>query len=669
MYSTSEYYRAAINKPSPSYLTGTITFKDGSSREFQNSEIALGGASITMQAVTEDVLEFGASVLGQLDISITTDKSESRYKYYDASIDLQFHIDTEIGLETMPLGQWTITEAEREKTALKLTAYDNLFKLDKRLETSFVDLPYVIMKQIAEDCGCELSEDEDFYRSLPNGNDTLTITENSSCSTYRQAAAVVAQMCGCFVQADRNGKISLRQFATTPTFTLSMAERYSSSISDFVCKYVQLEIVSLSGTFVSITEEDATGMTMYIEDAPAWDDGTEEVLQRKADSLMAYLETIQYTPSELVAFSDPSIDCGDLITLETENGIVNTLVTSYTWKFHGQMEIQSVGKNPYLISTSAETQRKIRDLEVNGSTGGGVTSALYTFKNAQRFKCTDRLEVLGQVTFAATKDTFVMFNGTMQVDVEVPDEKHTTTFTMLDSEGNSKTYEIPYNRAGKATITIQYYYNAVEYGRPYVATLETGSHIISLNYPISSVAEDSIGRFEVRISADSGSVIVAKERFLGTISGQGLAGKIRWDGTITVREVVGVVGREPFTVAKVSDSVNFAKITREYGASELSEKFRTVRLQPFSVIGIDASVGIAKIITNYTFETAKRALYNFNRDIVYSGESFYLKTDYEYESTTHAIDSGTLCSAVIKTSNKQSVESVEIISGRKKVSE
>ena len=661
MYSTSEYYKQAIKKSRPSYLTGTITFKGGSTREFDDTSIALGGASITMQAVTQDVLEFGATVLGQLDIALKTDKNESRYKYYDATIDLQFHIDTENDVETIPLGQWTVAEAERDKTALKLIAYDNLLKLDKKLETTFVDLPYTMMQQIAEDCGVELAEDENYYKSLPNGDYTLTITEGSSCSTYRQATSIIAQMCGCFVQADRDGRISLKQFSSTPTFSMGMGDRYRSSISDFVCQYVKLEVTGLGGTFISITEEDAEGMTMHLEDAPAWDDGTDETFQKKADNLMMYLEDIVYTPCELSAFSDPSIDCGDLIELDTEDGVVNTLITSYTWNYHGQLEIQSVGKNPYLISTSAETQRKIRDLEVNG-TGSGTPTALYQFKNHQRFKCTDMLETLAQTTFAATDDTFVLFSGTMQLEVDVPDEQHTTTFTMLDSDGKSKVYEIPYNRNGTTQLNIQYYYNSVEFGQPYSVTLEKGTHLITLHYPISGVTSDSIGRFEVRMSkTGSGTISVAKEMFMGTISGQGLAGKPKWDGTITNREIFS----ELYSIADIKAvgfSAETAVIRPHNDVHAIAERFGVNDILTVTALGFDSEFSTAKVVTNYTFEVAKKSIYEYSRELVLVTDTFHLRQDYSYTSTAKPIDSGAMASVVINTTNKTSVESVVISS-------
>lgn len=661
MFSVSEHYRNAINNSNPSYLTGLITFVDGSTRELTMADIAIGGPSITMQAVTQDVLEFGAAVLGQLEISIRTNKDESRYKYYDGVVTLDFNIETASGVEVIPLGEYTITEAEKEKSALELVAYDNMFKLDKDYSLSLVGTPYDLMTTIAGDCGCALAEDEDYYKSLPNGDLTLTINAGSSCNTYRQAAFIVAQMCGAFVQSDRYGKISLRQFSTEETFSLSMSERYKSTIADYVCTYLDLEVVGLAGAFVAESTENAVGMTMHMNDAPAWDSGTEEVLQRKADNLMAYLEKIAYTPCELSMFSDPSIDCGDLIALETDNGVVKTLITSYTWTFHAPTEITSVGKNPYLLNNSANKQRIIRDIEVNGA--GGTPAALYTFKNTRKFKCSDKLEPLAGVTFIATKDTFVMFDATFQIDVEVEDVEHKSSFTILDSTTNtSKTYEVPYMRSGSTEVSIQYYYNNNAMMEPYTVTLESGSHLLTLHYPINAVDKDSVNRFEVRMSAINGSVVVAREGFLGTISGQGLAGKPKWDGTITVEENIGAT--YPITEIKalkdMSANVSISK-PRRNDTPGFADRFGTVSIMTIGALGFGDELGVNRVITNYTFETAKKHIYDYDRvKINVAEDKFFVPSIFTYESVEQEIDSGRMTVLSIDSDSYVSIEEIEV---------
>lgn len=563
MFSVSEYYKDAITKSKPSYLTGILTFTNGSVREISREDIPAGGASITMQAVTQDILEFGAAVLGQLDLSLNTPRSESRYNYYNATIHLDFNIETANGLEVMPLGDWTVVEADRNCDVLKLSAYDNLFKLDKPYGLSLRASPYDLALKLAEDCGCELAEGLDYYESLPNGIHHLSINANNPCTTYRQAFAVIAQMCGCFVQADRHGRISLRQFSLKETFSLTASQRYNSVISDFTCQYVDLVVTSLAGTFTAVSKTVERGVSMYIDDAPAWDEDSKDAAEAKTAGLLSYLEKIHYTPCELSVFSDPSIDCGDRITLYTDEGVYETIITSYTWVYHNKMDISSVGKNPYLVDSTADKQRAIRDLEQNGSNAN--VTMLHTFMNLEKFVCTDTLLPIANMSFVATQDTFVIFHAVIQFDVVADDITDTTYLELIGEDGTTTKYAIPYNRDGYVNVSIRYLFNDEWVGPEYTSTFGTGSHILTLYFPITSVAKYSENRFLLYISAgDGGQVTINREMFLGTISGQGLASEVAWDGTLKFTENVSAfaVGIRDTKFAMFSEQIIAEHVTR-----------------------------------------------------------------------------------------------------------
>lgn len=655
MYNTSEQYKDAINNSNPSYLTGTITFEDGTTELLTTANIVLGGASITMQAVTGDVLEFGAAVLGELNIDIVTE--ESRYKYFNGVIDLKYSVETENGLESIPLGTWTISEAERDKRYLKITAYDNLLKLDIDYDLSTSGNAFEVMTSFAEDCGCELAEDEDYYRTLPNWEEFITINTDSGCSTYRQAVCAVAQMLGCFVQADRYGKISMRRFSTEETFRLSAGQRYSSTIADYHCQYVELQVTGLNGQYVAISENVESGLSMYMTDAPAWDYGVEEVLQQRTNNLLSYLETIHYTPCEFSTFSDPTIDCGDRVTLLTDQGEVETIITSYTWNYQGQMELQSVGKNPYLTGKNSKDQRMVRNLTQSVEAAKLI---FYPFRNIKPVTLTEELEPVASVRFISTHETSVIFSATFQVEVQVDDVEHKTTLTLLDEEGLETVYEIPYKQHGFAELNIRYYYNSVDLGTHYTQTLSAGSHIISLYYVIATVKENSINQFAISMNINGGNAEIKKEMFRGAISGQGLAGTSRWDGTITVEEVFDAIPIADIKALPFGDSVVFTDIHRE-DAGSFTEKFGNVSVFSVTALAFNDVLGVNQIVTNYTFETAKKSVYEYDRvRVVTDDNKFRVPSTFTYTSVEQPIDSGRMTVLSIDTDSYVSIEEIEV---------
>lgn len=662
MYATSETYRNSVKGYYPSYVTGTISFPDGTTDIITDEDILTGGLEITMQAANQDILEFGPAVIGQLELSLRTSKYDSRYKYYDAQIKLDYIVELPDDDEIIPLGIWTVAEADRVGTKLKLTAYDNLIKLDKPFNVSMTGQPFDIMRQLADECECELAEDEQYYLALPNSEELIGIMTGGSCATYRQAASAVAQLCGCFVQADRFGKITMRQFSTTPTFTLNASQRYSYSVADYICRYVELIVTSTQGTFQSVSQVVENGTTLTMNDALAWDDGLSETLQKRTDALMLLLDEIQYTPGEVSIPSDPSIDCGDYVSLETETGTVNTLVTSYTWKYHSAMELESVGKNPRLFATNSSKQQMLKEVEQKSMAN------LYAFKNIKRFDCTSELEPFVQVTFVSTKETFALFSGTLQVDVDVDDVEYTSKLilTKTDEEtGETITEEhnIPFTRAGHVDLHIQYQYNGVEFGPKYIHTLEKGSHIITLHYPIQGIEGDSIGRFAIYMSVEGGKAHVKKEMFMGTISGQGLAGTPKWDGTINATEMIPYYSIEDLslTIKNVKDELAISK--PGVGKSNVIEHINKFNIMDLTlpIVGVTESIGFSEVVTNYTVEGAKAENYDFNSEYVTFENGFALRTKYEYNSVKQGIDSGNMCSILIITDDKASIEGMEVI--------
>ena len=416
MYEVTEDYLSAIFNSHEQYIDGTLTFPNGTTLHLDDSNIAQGSVSITMQSVTSDALEFGGNPFGELNIGIIS--NEPRYGFYNSTITLTHHtvIDDKTVFD-IPLGVFTVSEATKTKQALKLVAYDNIMKLSKPYSGTLISgTPYDILALVCKDCGVELAENKDYYLSLTNGNNVISVDKNSGCSTHRDIFTVAGQMLGVFFQASRDGKITARQFHTIPDFTMSMGWRYSSTISDYICQYTNLIVTGSAGTFTSKAGSDIiNSIEMVINDAPAWDLGDSNVLQTRADNLMSYLNTIVYTPSQISTFSNPMFDCGDMIELETVNGTVKTIITDYTWKYNQSMDIESVGKNPYLSSSnksSTPTTRLINN-EISGKMG-----VIQTYINALEYTIKDKAKNIFTMTYSGSKSTALVW-FTAQVEMSL----------------------------------------------------------------------------------------------------------------------------------------------------------------------------------------------------------------------------------------------------------
>ena len=663
MFNTSDRFKEVIRGTSEQYLTGIITATDGTVIEINDSVISSGSVSITKQCLTGQEFAYGAAVIGELDMSIRTNLS--RYLMYDAEIDLWCRVVVDNESEHIPLGIWTIAEAERDKQALKVVAYDNLIKLNRKYDLALEGTPYELMNAFALVCDCELAEDETYYASLTNSDHYITINSEAGCSTFRDAASIVAQVCGCFIQADRYGRISMRQFSTEPTFSITRGQRYGSTISDFVCHYIELEVSGRNGTFISINEESDVGMKMLIEDAPAWDYGLPETLQQRADNLRWLLEELYYTPCEISVPSDPSIDCGDMVTLYMEDGSagdesVNSLITSYTWQYRGAMELSSSGVNPYLQTSDANSSRQLRDLREEIDAAKVI---YYPFMNTSRTKLTTTAQRIVSVPFTSIDDTSVIFQGTLQLDVESPDVEEIQTLTLTipaTEQSEAQTVEVPIttHRPSFANLTLFYHFDNVKQRIVYTNALNSGGHTISLFYPVNQIESNTTHTFEVWASIEDGEATIDTGMFIGAISGQGLAAISQWNGQLELDDYIEPVQRViPFRMARPMEAEVITEGNDMYTHSMFTEHFaRTASSPAITMRTFEVSNGndlLDLIVRQQTvvFNTGDNKHISVNR-----GET-KLRTSYVFDGEVIEIDEGTAVSAYVELDVK-SVESV-----------
>lgn len=531
MYEVTEAYRQAIFNSNYQTLVGTLTLINGTSYNLDKSNISQGSASITMQAVTSDTLEFGSAIFGELNIGYRTD--ESRYMFYNGVIELEYQVTLDdSSVYTIPLGKYTISDAVRTGKSVKFTAYDNISKLSIRYPgTSVAGTPYQLMTLVAKDCDIVLAENESYYNSLPNGTEVISINEDSGCSTYRDILTAIGQMCGAFFQADRSGKITCKQFHTTKDFHMSLGWRYSASISDFVCAYNKLTASGAGGVFTSTKASDIINpIEMIIDNSIPWDTGGTDFLQARTDRLLDYLVSIQYTPSEISTFSNPMFDCGDMIELDTLEGtVINTIITSYTWNFGSAMSISSVGRNPYF----ADAKQAANNRRGGGSGGSGSAQKVifHTYTNAKELKVSGRNNQIMSFNYASNKDTMALFNVTMQVNMS--DDGYVGFIYRRGTRDidNIRTYLAK----GDNIITLTRYIDSEENEQVSLKIIARTEYYESDIRVLKSQVTGT------PIDTTVPTMIIPMEGIRATLQAQGIGAEVLWDGNIDITESIPMV--------------------------------------------------------------------------------------------------------------------------------
>ena len=169
MYAVTEAYQQAIRAPvRTERLRGTLTLTDGTVRSFGPESLMSGSVTLDTQCVNGQELEFGCVYLGQASFQLRTDLS--RYKLYGARVSLTYGLQLPDGSwADLPLGVYTVAEAERTNLCVSIHAYDNLLLLDRDYTgPALQGTPYGMLSQIAEHCGLELGVTEADLAGQPN---------------------------------------------------------------------------------------------------------------------------------------------------------------------------------------------------------------------------------------------------------------------------------------------------------------------------------------------------------------------------------------------------------------------------------------------------------------------------------------------------------------------
>lgn len=204
MYPVSDAFLQAIESNARSYYwTGEIVTVNHSTYEFGNEDIVKGSGYITRSACGSSEIELGAVYAAELGTTLFS--SIDRYTLDGAEIRLFFHLNLADGtVESIPMGVFEVSEANRTVKCLELKAYDYMLRFDKTLNIeSSSGTPYNFLHTICTECKVAMAQTQAEIDALPNGRETLafiriTISRRSgtSCIMWRRCWAVSARSTG-----------------------------------------------------------------------------------------------------------------------------------------------------------------------------------------------------------------------------------------------------------------------------------------------------------------------------------------------------------------------------------------------------------------------------------------------------------------------------------------
>ena len=138
MYPVSQSFFNTIDNNSRNYYwTGTIETSNNTIYEFGSEDILKGSGYITHQCCGSTEIELGTVYSPELGITILSDID--RYTLSGAEIKIFFNLClSDNSIETIPMGVFEVSEANRNIKTLELKAYDYMLRFDKSFSNKWL---------------------------------------------------------------------------------------------------------------------------------------------------------------------------------------------------------------------------------------------------------------------------------------------------------------------------------------------------------------------------------------------------------------------------------------------------------------------------------------------------------------------------------------------------
>lgn len=361
MYNVSGAYQSAIeNQPTQKHrITGTV-----GSFSFSDNNIVEGSFQITNQCTNTNEIVFGSCFIGQLECEFTgLDNSISFGEWIGLKIVPTFHFDLgNNNEEDIPLGEYTIAEADHTEWGVQITAYDDMSKFDVEIpadKLSYLlglktDNLYAFASYVCWQCDVIFGMTRQEFDALPNATSTVSNIEiygddsdkaefANDINTYRDVLYWIAQTMCCFATMNRDGYLVFRKYppTSTPVATIGPDDRLEGmTLADYVTHV----------TGIYVTNLDDNKEMYYGYDADTLADEIEEVETAIGVNAQAQLDLeIEYQQGQITE-EEYKAQKKVLVAEEKQlNKRLAWLEKAYQSADHGKSSSIELGPNPFLM--------------------------------------------------------------------------------------------------------------------------------------------------------------------------------------------------------------------------------------------------------------------------------------------------------------------------------
>lgn len=673
MYPVSQAFMNAIESNTRKYYwTGVIVTKNKKEYAFGNEDIVKGSGYITRQCCGSSEIELGTVYAAELGITLFSDID--RYTLDGAEIRLWFHLQLADGTEeSIPMGVFEVSEANRNIKTLELKAYDYMLRFDKELKlTASGGTAYSFLLMASMECKVELAQSKTEIDAMINGTETLGIYSDNDMETYRDLIFYVAQVLGCVCQINREGKLELIPYGSSPVAEVPSTHRFDSSYSDFVTRYTAVSSTNLiteESEYYALDPDDALTLNLGVN--PLLQFGLKTTRARLITNILNAIAVVDYVPFDSTTIGNPAFDPMDVLRFSGGHADEKQLscITSITYKINGKHSLKCVGKNPKLAAAKSKNDKNITGL-LNQIEAGKIV--VYNFVNAAPFTIGSSNTEVMAINFTSKEETTAAFLAEVLFEVENDEIVETVSGTVTEEETSedgepvqiTKEVTFTHTKIGESELAVTYKMNDEEVKTFYPKkTCINGKHILTLFLPITQVIENSENTLSVYFKMSGGTMTIGETQIRATISGQGLvAGIGDWNGRISISETIDRIpiaqtafGYDAFadTAAVVFPRILLRPITQEISRIPIMDA-------EFTYHRLNERVTAIEVIKTFTMDKDFPPHYDQTVVEVNEDGTFCMISDYVFVSSAEEINAGQLHHLTVNTEPFERVEKLEV---------
>jgi hypothetical protein len=404
MYKVSQAFRKAMKQNVQSYrMKGTI-----GSTVFDDSNILQGTFSITNQCSDTTAVQIGQVYIGELKVTLTNLDAQ-RYSLKNKELTPFFGMRLEDGsYEDIPLGIFTVSEANWGISGVEITAYDHMAKLEEEFNASKLEgTPFEISTLACKACGVELGTSGVEFSTFVNGTVRLEIEAENDVSTWRELLSWVAETCGCNVMADRYGKIVFRAYGDSTVDEIDASHRFAGcTFGDYTTRYTGLSVVDNKEQQTKYYHQEVDdGLTYNLGANPFLQINSKSDIEAIRKNILAALSSIKYVPFKTTLIGSPAYDLMDVFCFSggSADGTKISCMTKYVFNYNRSYEMEGVGQNPALFTRNSKSDKDLSGLvsEVDSITSS-INNLLFDY-NTGRIVFGQRERIAGMITYYISK--------------------------------------------------------------------------------------------------------------------------------------------------------------------------------------------------------------------------------------------------------------------------